>query len=358
MKKEEILAIVAGHVNQELLLRNEYLAVENKILKSKLKGKMKFNESERLELAKIGKKLGLKALKGVATIVKPETILTWYRKLIAKKFDSSKNRIKHGRPFVSQEIESLVLKFAKENPDWGYDRIAGSLKNLGYTISDETVANILRRNQIPRTPRNKPELSWSDFIEIHQNIVSGCDFFTVEVFTQYGLVTFYILFFIQIGSRKVHIAGVTTNPHEKWMKQIAKNLTMDEWGFLNHQKYLILDRDTKFCKSFQSIIEKQGINLIRIPPRSPNLNGYAERFVRTIKEECLSKLIVLNEKFLRQVLREFITYYHEERNHQGKQNNLLFPKMINSHGFNRILKCKKRLGGLLKFYYFQDVQVA
>ena len=144
MKKEEILAIVAGHVNQELLLRNEYLAVENKILKSKLKGNMKFNESERLELAKIGKKLGLKALKGVATIVKPETILTWYRKLIAKKFDFSKNRIKHGRPFVSQEIESLVLKFAKENPDWGYDRIAGSLKNLGYTISDETVANILR----------------------------------------------------------------------------------------------------------------------------------------------------------------------------------------------------------------------
>ena len=141
-------------------------------------------------------------------------------------------------------------------------------------------------------PSRKPKLSWSDFIAMHKDVITACDFFTAEVFTATGLITFYVLFFIQIGSRKVHIAGVTPHPNESWMKHIARHLTMDEWGFLQGQKYLIFDRDTKFCISFREFIRNSGVQLIRSPPMSPNLNAYAERFVRTIKEECLSQLIL------------------------------------------------------------------
>ena len=136
------------------------------------------------------------------------------------------------------------------------------------------------------------------------------------------------------------------------MNQIAKNLTMDEWGFLQGQRYLILDRDTKFCENFRRVIRDSGIKCIRLPPNSPNMNAYAERFVRTIKDECLSRLILFGESSLRQVLKEFISHYHEERNHQGKGNLLLFPRLENQPSEGTV-KCKQRLGGLLKFYHRQ-----
>ena len=201
-------------------------------------------------------------------------------------------------------------------------------------------------------PSRKPKLSWSDFIAMHKDVITACDFFTAEVFTATGLITFYVLFFIQIGSRKVHIAGVTQHPNESWMKHIARNLTMDEWGFLQGQKYLIFDRDTKFCTSFREIVRCSGVQLIRPPPMSPNLNAYAERFVRTIKEECLSQLILFGEKSLRRTLRAFLKHYHEERNHQGKGNHLLFPTEQSAH-LNGSIRCRESLGGLLTFYHRQ-----
>ncbi len=293
MKAVETLALIGGHVDQELLLRNEYLAAENEILRSKLNGRLDLSRSERVRLAKIGKRLGLKALRGVAAIVKPEMILGWYRKLVAAKFDGSKMRKKGaGRPPVDELIEKLVLRMVDENPTWGYDRVVGAMSNLGHEICDETVGNILRRHGIPPAPRRKPDIPWSEFIANHADVISACDFFTAEVFTRAGLVTFYVLFFIQIGSRKVHFAGVTVHPNEEWMKQVARNLTMDGWGFLEGQQHLIFDRDTKFCASFRHIIQESGVELIRLPPRSPNLNAFAERFVRTVKSECLSRLVL------------------------------------------------------------------
>lgn len=353
MKTEEALAMIGGHVDEELLLRNEYLAAENEILRGKLQGRIKLSNTERIRLAKIGKKIGIKALRDVAMIVKPETILAWYRKLIASKFDSSKKRKdKVGRPLTENELEALVLKISRENLSWGYDRIVGALANLGYKISDQTVGNILKRHGISPAPGRQPQISWADFISMHQDVITACDFFTAEVFTPTGLITFYVLFFIQIGSRKVHLAGVTPHPNEDWMRQIARNLTMDGWGFLQGQQYLIFDRDTKFCASFREFIRNYGIKLIRPPPMSPNLNAYAERFVRTIKEECLSRLILFGENTLRRVLRTFLTHYHEERNHQGKGNLLLFPTLPSSPSTG-IIKCRERLGGLLKFYHRQ-----
>ena len=325
MEVVEALALVSGKVEEELLLRNEYLAVENEILKSKLKKPPSFNDHERIRLAKIGKKIGLKALMEIACIVKPETILEWFRKLVAKKFDGSKFRKTVGRPRINYELESLILRIAEENPTWGYDRIVGALSNLGYKVSDQTIGNVLMRNGIPPVPNHVQDTTWSNFIKNHQDVIAACDFFTTEVITPFGLITYYVLFFIHIGSRKVHIAGVTQHPNEAWMKQIGRNITMTDWGFLNGSKYLIHDRDSKFCNSFRSIITSIGIKPIRLPPQSPKMNAYSERFVRSIKRECLSKLIFFGKENLRKALIEYTEHYHMERNHQGKNNSLLFP---------------------------------
>jgi hypothetical protein len=352
METAEVLAMVGGHVNQELLARNEYLAAENEILKSKFDKPIRLNESEKIKLAKIGKRIGLKALKDIACIVKPETILKWFRELVAKKFDGSRNRAYPGRPKTEADIEALVLRLAEENPSWGYDRIVGALANIGYTISDQAVGNILQKNGIPTAPKRKPSVSWQDFIESHKDVIAACDFFTAEVITPVGLITYYVLFFIQIGSRKVHIAGITPNPDEKWMKQIARNITMADIGFLTNCRYLILDRDAKFCPAFRQIIKSAGIKPIRLPPQSPNLNAFSERWVRSVKEECLSKLILFGEQSLENALREYLAHYHEERNHQGKENRILFPTDSYNPDLNggNIVR-KMRLNGLLKYYY-------
>jgi putative transposase len=216
MKAVEALALVGGHVDEELLIRNEYLAAENKILKSKLKKPVQFNNYERIQLAKIGKRMGLKALKEVSCIVKPETILKWFRRLVAKKFDGSPYRKKYGRPPISIELEKLIIRFAEENPGWGYDRIVGALSNLGYSLSDQTVGNILKRNGIPPAPERDQNTTWATFIRNHQDVLAACDFFTAEVITPVGLITYYVLFFIHLASRKIHIAGVTPHPNEDW----------------------------------------------------------------------------------------------------------------------------------------------
>ena len=275
MKTTEVMAIIGGHVNEELLKRNEYLAAENEILRSKIKGRIKFTDYERRRLAKLGKDLGRKALKDIGSIVKPDTIFTWYRKLIAEKFDSSKNRKSPGRPRVSKDIEQLVLKIAQENRTWGYDRIAGAIANLGHQISDQTVGNILKQHDIPPVKGSNNGMPWAEFLESHKDVLVGCDFFSTEVLTPVGLITYYVLFFIKIGSREVHIGGITPCPDENWMKQIARNITMADIGFLNGCKYILLDRDKKFCLSFRKLLKDSGVKPIRLPVCSPNLNSYS-----------------------------------------------------------------------------------
>ena len=144
---------------------------------------------------------------------------------------------------------------AKENPTWGYDRIVGALANLGQRLSDQTVGNILRRHGVPPAPKRKHTTSWKDFIRAHMDVLVGTDFFTVEVLTLKGLVTYYVLFFIQLESRRVCLAGITPHPDQQWMEQMGRNVTMQKWGFLANSRYLLLDRDTKFCMSFRQLIE-------------------------------------------------------------------------------------------------------
>jgi transposase InsO family protein len=238
---------------------------------------------------------------------------------------------------------------AKENPGWGYDRIVGAMANLGFKLSDQTVANILRRHDIPPAAKRKQATTWRDFIRAHMAVLAATDFFTVEVLTLRGLMTYYVLFFIHLESRRICVAGVTPHPDHEWMEQMARNLTMEDSGFLNKQRYLLHDRDSKFCASFREVLEAGGVKPLALPPRSPNLNAYAERWVRSVKEECLSNLILLSEGSLRYALRHFEAHYHEERNHQGKSNRLLFP-LPSSPSVGHKVRCRERLGGLLKYY--------
>jgi transposase InsO family protein len=349
-----MLAYITGTVDQELLLRNEYLVAENRILKAKLKTPLRLTDAERATLAEIAHRLGRKALEEVANVMKPDTIMGWYRKLVARKFDGSKSRRYPGRPRIDGEIEALVVRMARENSSWGYDRIVGAMANLGYTLSDQTVGNILQRNGIPTAPKRERTTTWADFIRAHMSVLAGTDFFSVEVLTLRGLVTYYVLFFIHLESRKVEIAGVTPHPNEVWMTQIARNVTMDEWGFLNNCRYLIHDRDTKYCRSFREIIESGDVKPLRLPARSPNLNAFSERWVKSVKNECLSKLILFGEASLRRALREYLLHYHHERNHQGRDNTLLFPiaEKVKNHRASAV-GCNERLGGLLKYYHLE-----
>src|ERR1700688_646510 len=222
-----------GSVNQELLLQNEYLAAENRVLRAKLQARFRLSNPERATLAEIGKRLGRKALREVACVAKPDTILAWYRRLVAQKFDGSKHRQYPGRPPASVEVEALVVRMARENSGWGYDRIVGALANLGHHVSDQTVGNILRRHGIASAPKRSQITTWKEFIGRHMDVLAGTDFFTVEVLTWRGLVTYYVLFFIELGSRRVWGGGITRHPHSPWMGKAARKATMEDTGYLS-----------------------------------------------------------------------------------------------------------------------------
>ncbi len=228
-----LLAYITGSVDQELFLRNEYLVTANRILRNQITGRIRLNDGERKALADIGQKLGKQALKDVAKIVKPDTILGWHRTLVAQQFDGSQQRQAPGRPKIDKDLEALVLRMAQENRSWGYDRIVGALANLGDTLSDQTVGTILKRHGLPPAPERTTTTTWKEFIRTHMDVLVATDFFTAEVWTLGGFVTYSVLFFIHLGSRQVPIAGVTTHPNAAWMVQVARNLTMEEWGFLS-----------------------------------------------------------------------------------------------------------------------------
>jgi len=346
-----LLAYITGQVNQSLLLQNEYLAAENRILRAHLPTRLRLTDPERSTLAEIGKRLGRKALREVARVAKPDTILAWYRRLIAEKFDGSKHRSYPGRPRVGREVTDLIVQMARENSSWGYDRIVGALANLGHIVSDQTVGNILRRYGIAPAPQRSQTTTWKQFIAAHMDVLTGTDFFTVEVLTWRGLVTYYVLFFLHLESRRVTLAGITRHPTEEWMTQIARNALDDSSGCLQPHRYVLHDRDSKFCAPFRDTLAAGGVKCLRLPPRSPNLNAFSERWVRSVKSECLSKLILFGESSLRRALTNFCEHYHAERPHQGKGNVLLFPARDRSQTAHGQVRCKERLGGLLKYYH-------
>jgi putative transposase len=350
MDWKHLLAYITGTVDQELLLRNEYLVTENRMLRNQIKGRIRLSDGERKTLGELGKKLGRRALEEVASIVTPDTILAWHRKLVAQKFDGSAQRKSPGRPPIDPALEALVVRMAQENRSWGYDRIVSALANLGLTVSAQTVGNILKRHGIPPAPERKTTMTWKEFIRTHMDVLVATDFFTAEVSTLGGLVTYYVLFFLHLGSRQVQVAGITPHPNAAWMVQVARHVTMEEWGCLAPGQYLIHDRDGKYCPTFQQIIDTAGVTRVPLPPRSPNLNAYAERWVRSVEEECLARLILFGEAALCHALNEYVDHYHHEHNHQGKDNILLFPTSRADERRTDPIHCRERLGGLLQYY--------
>ena len=281
----------------------------------------------------------------VATIVTPDTILRWHRQLIARKWTYPKRR--PGRPGVRQEIRRLVVRMASENPSWGYTRIQGALRNLDHRVARSTIAAILREQGIP--PSGERPMSWHTFLRAHWDAIAAADFFTTEVWTARGLITFYTLFVIELHSRRVHIVGSTPCPNEAFMLQIARHLTDTVDGALVGQRSLICDRDCKWSAAVRHLLETAGVRVVQTPFRAPNCNAHAERFVRSIKEECLDRLIPFGEGHFRRALTEFLTHYHRERNHQGL-GNALIEGDGSPHPVGAIRR-RHRLGGLLSYYY-------
>ena len=313
----------AGWLNRHQEDRIDYLREENRILREQLGSRsLRLNDAQRRRLAVRGKRLGRRALSQLASIVTPDTILRWYRELIAKKYDGSARR-SPGRPMTPQRIAELVLKMAIENPKWGYTRIRGALANLGHEIARNTVKKILQERGIEPAPERSRRTPWKTFLRAHWNGLAAADLFTVEVLTLRGLERFFVLFVIELKTRRVEIAGIHPQPHGEWMEQMARNLTDSIDGFLRRSRYFIHDRDPLFTRVFCEILKSSGIEPVRLPPRSPNLNAYAERFVRSIKEECLDRVVILGEGHLRLLVREYVEHYHTERNHQGLGNQLL-----------------------------------
>jgi len=269
--------------------------VPNRVLKGQLGGRrLRLTDTERRRLATLAHPLGRKRLKAVATLVTPETLLRWYKQLIAQKCDGSTQRQQLGRPRVAEEVEQLVMRMAEENPTWGYRRIQGALGNLGYQIDKLTVRNILRRHHMEPAPqRRKAGMSWAQFLKMHWEVLAATDFFTVEVATWHGLVTYYVLVVMELATRRVEIAGITPHPTAAFMRQCARQLTDPFDGFLLGKRYLIHDRDTKFTQAFDALLKDSGVKPLLLPPRSPNLNAHCERFVRSIKAEALTHVLML-----------------------------------------------------------------
>jgi len=339
------LAVWLGRVLQREV---DYLMAENRALRERLGNKkLRLTVGERRRLAVLGEQMGRKALAKVATIARPETILRWYRELVAKKYDGSKRR-GPGRPRKRGEIAELVVKMARENEGWGYTRIKGALQNLGHKVGRGTIQRILRENGIDPAPMRG--MSWGTFIRAHLGAIVGMDLFTVEVVTLLGLVRYHVLFVIDIKSRTVEIAGIGRDPCGRWMEQMARNLVDAVDGFLVGKRYLLVDRDPLYTGPFRGIVEGGGVKIVRLPARSPNLNAFAERFVLSIKSECLDRMVPLGEEHLRRAILEYVAHYHGERNHQGLGNALINGAGDDSAGTGPVVR-RDRIGGLLHFYH-------
>ena len=339
-----LLATLVGWLDRRQQDTVAYLIEENCILRRHVRGRTRLTDEERRRLAVQGHRLGRRRLQDVATIVTPDTILRWHRRLIARKWTYVKRR--GGRPGVRAEIRRLVVRMAEDNPTWGYTRILGALKNVGHRVGRSTIARILKAHGLPPVPERPT--SWQTFLRAHWGAIAGADFFTTEVWTWRGLVTYYTVFVIDLASRRVQIVGSTPHPHDAFMHQVVRTMTAADEGLLVQHRVLICDRDTKWSVQVRARLEEAGIRVVLTPYRAPNANAYAERFVRSIKEECLNRMIPFGERHLRRTMAEYVEHYHRERNHQGIENALIAGAPATSR-VGRVRR-RPRLGGLLNYY--------
>ena len=338
-----LLFTVSGWVNRHQHDVIAYLVEENRVLKERRGGrKLRLTDDQRHRLAAKAKRRGRRALDAVATLVTPDTLMRWHRRLIARKWTYTAKRV--GRPGLRRTIATLIVRLARENDRWGYCRIQGELKKLGHRVAASTIGKVLKEHGIRPAPERPT--SWRTFLRAQWGAVAGMDF-TTEVWTPRGLTTYYVLFLIDLKTRRAHVAGLTTAPDTAFMAQIARNLTDPVDGFLREHRFVICDRDAKFAASFRSILDGTGITVVRTPRQAPNCNAYAERFVLSIKSECLNRLMLFGEVPLRRAVGEYLQHYQAERPHQGLGND---PLEVVPRVRRGTVRCRERLGGLLRHY--------
>jgi putative transposase len=344
--------MVAGSLQQNELLIIDYLREENRVLREQLGGsRLRLTDEQRRRLAVRAEPLGRAVLRSVATLVTPETLLGWYRRLVARKYDGSLGR-RAGRPSTKVEVTALVLRMARENPTWGYTRIRGALHNVGHELARSTIQAILSDAGVEPAPERARRGSWPAFLKAQWGAVAATDFFSVEVLTWSGIVRYHVFFVIDLKTRAVQIAGITHVLHQAWVVQAGRGLLDVVDGFLRETRFLIHDRDPVFGVAFTRLLESGGVRGVRLPSRSPNLNAYAERFVGSIRRECLRRVIPLGERHLRLLVAEYVEHYNFERNHQGVGNRLIGSALaapVNDVG--GAVRRREKLGGLLSFYH-------
>ena len=280
-----------------------------------------------------------------ALIVGPETVLGWHRALIRRKWAVYGCRARPGRPRMPEECRQLILRLTNENPRWGYVRIQGELLKLGYAISPTAIRNLLRRHRIPTSP-HRSKLSWRQFLRAQASSIVAADYFTVDI---WNLKRIYVLFFMELGRRRILSFGVAANPNQAWVSQQVRNLS---WQLQDRRlpvQFLLCDHDKKFPFAIEAILAAEGVRVIRTPIQAPVANCYAERWVESVRRECLDWQIILGRGYLERVLATYIEHYNRARPHRGLQ---LQPPERQVGRVSQIgqIKCRVRLGGLIREY--------
>jgi putative transposase len=345
-----IFALLASVTRQELARQVAYLKEENRILRARLPERLIATPEERRRLLKVGRKLGVQ-LRNLISIVSYQTFVRWIREK-EDAHTAKQTKRKPGRPRTPDDIRELVLKLAREN-DWGYTRILGELRKLGIrSISRQTVKMILKEHGIDSGPQ-RGKGSWDEFLKIHADTLWQCDFLSKPIWTAKGLVDVYLLVFLHLGSRRVWISPSTVQPDSAWVSLQARNFLMVAEDMGLAPEYLMRDNDAKFSGQFDEVFKTSGVQIKRTVPMSPNLRAHVERFIQTLKLECLNKFVIVSERHLNYICRFWSRHYNEERPHSSR--NHLPPDFTTSPQEATTVRlsdivCTSKLGGVIHSY--------
>ena len=334
-----LVVAVAGWINQQPRDVLDSLQEENRVRREQLgPGRLRFTDAQRRRRATQATRLGRRGLRDLHTLVTPDTLLRWPRQLIARTYDG-RGRRGPGRPRGMDTIRRLIVRMAPENREWGDPRIRGALGNLGHQVARGPLAHVRKERGREPAPERKKRTTWRELLAAHWDVLAAADCFTVEVGTPRGLTRFTGLVLIHLASRRGQIAGISAEPDGPWVTPLMRNATDAEDGFLRHIRFLIHDRDP---------LPPAAVPPIRRPARSPTLNAYTERVVRTIKDSCLERMVLIGAGSRRRAVRECVALDHHERNHQGLDNRLILPLSSAPPPRGRV-PCRQRLGGMLHY---------
>ena len=347
-----LFALLASVTRQDLARQVAYLKEENRILRARLPERLVATDQEKRRLLRFGKKLG-QQLKELISIVSYQSFRRWVREAeVAHTAQKATPKRKPGRPRTPDEVRELVLRLAKEN-SWGYTRILGELRKLGIkSISRQTVKVILKENDIDPGPK-RGKGTWDEFLKIHADTLWQCDFVSKPMWTVKGLVDLYFLVFLHLGTRRCWISPCTLSPDSAWVSQQARNFVMEAEDLQLTPKYVMRDNDTKFTSQFDEVIKSSGSEVKRNTPVSPNLRAHVERFIQSLKVECLDRFVIVAERHLNYINREWRLHYNRERPHEARGHlppGMEKPPEATETIRNKDVVCSSRLGGLLNSY--------